>query len=124
MNNNIIEELKRLWFEDLLWIIFGILCFINVYGDNIQEKNLYINSSVLEKKSNDVFTFTLIITFLIYIYFFIRNYNSYKNASNEQKRLYTLKILGSSFLIAGVICLIYFQTNIKSFVGAPSLWLR
>ena len=124
MNNNIIEELKRLWFEDLLWIIFGILCFINVYGDNIQEKNLYINSSVLEKKSNDVFTSTLIITFLIYIYFFIRNYNSYKNASNEQKRLYTLKILGSSFLIAGVICLIYFQTNIKSFVGAPSLWLR
>lgn len=121
MNNNIIEELKRLRFKDLLLIIFDILCFINVYGDNIQEKNLYINSSVLEKKSNDVFTFTLIITFLIYIYFFIRNYNSYKNASNEQKRLYTLKILGSSFLIAGVICLISFQTNIKSFVGAPSL---
>lgn len=119
--NNIEKELKRLKFEDMLWIIFAILSLINVYGDNIQEKNLYINSSILEKKANDVFIFTLIITFLIYIYFFIRNYNSYKKASEKQKNLYTIKILGSSFLIAGIICLIYFQTNNKNFVGAPSL---
>lgn len=119
--NNIEKELKRLKFEDMLWIIFGILCFINVYGDNIQEKNLLINSSFLEKKSNKVFTFTLTVTFLIYIYFFIRNYNSLKNASKDEKDLYTIKILGSSFLIAGIICLIYFQTNNKSFIGSPSL---
>lgn len=67
--DDIESELKRLKFEDLLWIIFGVLCFINVYGDTNQEKNLYINSKILEKKSNDIFTFTLIITFLIYIYF-------------------------------------------------------
>lgn len=119
--NNIEKELRRLRFEDMLWIIFAILSFINVYGDNIQEKNLYINSSILEKKSNDVFIFTLIITFLIYIYFFIRNYNSYKEVPEKQKDIYTIKILGSSFLIAGIICLIYFQTNNKNFVGAPSL---
>ena len=83
--NNIESELKRLRFEDLLWIVFGILCFINVYWDKIQEKNLYINSNVLEKKSNNVFIFTLIITFLIYIYFFIRNYNSTKKHLMSKK---------------------------------------
>ena len=36
--SDIEKELKRLKFEDMLWIIFGMLCFINVYGDNIQEK--------------------------------------------------------------------------------------
>ena len=113
------KELKRLKFEDILWIIFGILCFINVYGDSIQEKNLYINSKTLENKSNKVFTFTLIITFFIYIYFFIRNYNSYKNAPENEKELYTIKVLGSSFLIAGVICLIYFQINNKNFIDPP-----
>lgn len=121
MENNIEKELNRLKFEDILWIIFGVLCFINVYGDSIQEKNLFINSSKLERKSNNVFTLTLIITFLIYVYFFTRNYNSYKKATLNNKNLYAIKVLGSSFLIAGVICLIYFQTNNKNFIGAPSL---
>ncbi len=94
---------------------------MNVYGDKLQEIDLYNNSKALESKSNKVFTFTLIITFFIYIYFFIRNYNNYKNASTKGKELYTIKVLGSAFLIAGVICLIYFQTHNKAFVGAPSL---
>ena len=119
--SDIEKELKRLKFEDMLWIIFGMLCFINVYGDNIQEKNLFINSKALENKSNKVFTFTLIVTFFICIYFFNRNYNNYKKAPKRKKELYTIKVLGSLFLIVGVICLIYFQTNNESFVGAPSL---
>jgi hypothetical protein len=116
-----IEELKRLKFEDLLWLLFAFLSFLNIYGDDLQKKYLNTSNKELEDKSNQVFLFTLGVTFLIYLYFFIRNYNAFKNTSLENKKLYTIKVLGSSFLLAGIICLIYFQKKNQSFIGTPGL---
>lgn len=116
-----IKELKRLRFEDFLWIGFAMLCLTNVYGDHLQKEYLYTHSYDFEKRSNKVFTFTLVVTFFIYIYFFLRNRHSYKNASENEKDLYAIKVLGSIFLIAGVICLIYFQKNNENFIGTPGL---
>ena len=121
MTSSNTNELKRLNFEDALWIIFAILCFLNVFGDYLEKEYLKTDINNYDKQSNEVFTFTLIVTLFIYIYFFLRNYNIYKNVSQQQKSLYSIKVMGSVFLIAGVICLLYFQKNNKSFIGSPSL---
>ena len=94
---------------------------MNVYGDYKEEEYLKTNNQVFENQSNNIFEITLIITFFIYVYFFIRNYKFYEKASEEDKSLYLIKVLGSSFLIAGIICLIYFQTKQTSFVGSPAI---
>lgn len=120
-DNERLNELERLHFENFLWIIFGILCFMNVYGDFKEEEYLITNDKSFENQSNTIFEFTLIITFFIYVYFFTRNYKFYKEASENEKSLYCIKVFGSSLLIAGIICLIYFQTNQTSFVGAPAI---
>lgn len=121
MNTNIENELKRLNFEDILWLIYVVLAFLNIEGDRLQKKYLNTNEYHYEKESNDVFLFTLIITLFIYIYFFLRNYKAYENANNETKNIFYVKLLGSAFLIAGAICLIYFQKNNENFIGTPSL---
>lgn len=120
-SKDIVSEINRLKFEDFLWIIFACLCIINVYGDNNEVEYLKSNNKNFDKKSNRIFETTLIITLLIYIYFFIRNYNAYKNSTEKEKNLYTIKLLGSSFLIAGIICLLYFQSIQTSFTGSPAL---
>ena len=33
LNDVIIGQIKRLNFEDFLWLVFDILCFTNIYGD-------------------------------------------------------------------------------------------
>lgn len=119
--SNINNEIKRLNLEDFLWALFAILSIINIQGDKLQKEYLYSNKKEIEKQSNDIFTLTLTVTLFIYLYFFIRNYNAYKKASKENKRLFEIKILGSAFLIAGIISLIYFQTHNPDFVGSPSL---
>lgn len=70
MSVNEVNELNRLNFEDLLWIIFALLCFANVYGDDLQKKYVKSHLNNYEKKSNQVFTFILVVTLLIYILFF------------------------------------------------------
>lgn len=121
MYNKIDDKISQLNFEDFLWLVFATLCFINIYGDYNDKEYLKTNNVIFKNNSNKVFTFTLIVTFFIYIYFFQRNYKAYESAPEEQKQLYTIKVLGSSFLIAGVICLLYFQTKQSSFIGGPAL---
>lgn len=119
--DNINNEIKRLKFEDLLWLTFAILSFLNIFGDYEDREFLKTNEQKYKNTSNKVFTFTLIITLLIYIYFFQRNYKALEKASESQKELFEIKLLGSSFLIVGIICLIYFQTKQNSFIGSPAL---
>lgn len=118
---NNINEIDRLKFENFLLILFACLCISNVYGDYEEIEYLETDNQTYKTKSNKIFTTTLIITLLIYIYFFLRNYKSYEKATIEEKNLYTIKLLGSSLLIAGILCLIYFQTKQTFFTGSPAL---
>ena len=102
------EKIKQMQIEKFMWIIFLILILLNIYGDDDIIKYLKTNDNAYKTESDDVFLFTLVVTFFIYCYFFNRNYKAYKEASESQKQLYSIKLLGSSFLIAGIICLIYF----------------
>lgn len=42
-------------------------------------------------------------------------------ASVEEKKLYSIKLFGSSFLLAGTVLLLYFQTHQDTFVGSPAI---
>ena len=114
-NNNIFEEIKRLNFEDFLWIVFIFLSIMNIYGDYNEKEFLKTNRKSFKDSANSIFELTIIVTFLIYIYFFVRNYNALEKATEEQKNLYAIKLLGSSLLIAGVLCLLYFQRKQRWF---------
>ena len=35
------DDIKRLNFEDYIWIIFAILAFLNIYGDKLQKEFIY-----------------------------------------------------------------------------------
>ncbi len=121
MNNEVLSKINRLKLEDLIWIIFIILSVANIYGDKLEKDYLRTNNKKLDEKANLVFEIILIVTFFIYIYFWQRNYNDYKKASIENKKLFMVKLLGSSFLIAGIICLLYFQSKNSGFIGTPAI---
>lgn len=121
MDDNVFEEINRLNFENFIWIVFASLCILNISGDNLEKEYLENHESDFKTRANKIFEFTLSITFLIYIYFFLRNYHALKKATKNQKRLYEIKTLGSLFLIIGIIMLIYFQKKQTSFEGSPAL---
>lgn len=121
MDSNEISELKRLHFENVIWIVFAGLCILNILGDN--DEIFYIERKDVSYKNeaNTIFELTLTMTFFIYLYFFNRNFKQFNKASSDKKSLYEVKVLGSIFLISGIICLIYFQKKQKNFTGSPAL---
>ncbi len=104
------NDLSRLKFEDFLLVLFIILSLLNIYGNTNEKEYLKTNNLVYKNKANNIFKFTILITIFIYSYFFIRNYNSYRMSKEHEKHIFIIKLLGSSFLIAGAVCLLYFQS--------------
>lgn len=121
MDEKIEENIERLDFENLLWLVFIVLSFLNIVGDEDEKKFLLTNNQEFKDESNHIFTLTLTVTIFVYLYFFNRNVTSLKNAPNNQKELFTIKVLGSVFLIIGIVFLLYFQTRQTSFPGSPAI---
>lgn len=120
MNDSSSDEIKRLKWENTIWIVFAFLCLLNIAGDNDEINYLRRNNINFKREANTIFEFTLTITFLIYLYFFTRNVNQLEK-NQDKKELYEIKVFGSIFLIFGIICLIYFQKKQKNFTGSPAL---
>lgn len=113
------NDLKRLNFEDYIWVIFIVLSILNIVGDNYQKQFLESKSSNDEIRANNIFTFVLVVSFLIYLYFLIRNVNALKRSEEEAKGLFSIKTFGSVLFVVGILCLIYFQVNQNDFIGTP-----
>lgn len=113
------NDLTRLNFEDYIWIIFIGLGILNIVGDKYLKDYIKTNNKEDEKIANKIFLFILIISLLIYIYFFIRNIYAYEKCNEEEKELFFVKVFGSALVIGGIICLIYFQYNQNDFIGTP-----
>lgn len=120
-NEDFIREIKRLKFEDFLWVVFIVLALLNIYGDHNDVDYLETGERKFKQTSNKIFEATITISILIYIYFFVRNFNAYEKSSEKDKKLFAIKLLGSSLLIAGALCLLYFQKKQTSFTGTPAL---
>lgn len=110
---NIDGEIFRLNFENVLWIIFMFLSFLNILRDCDSKKFLISKEQIYKRQADSIFTLTLFITFFIYLYFFVRNYRQYQRIPSYLKDLYFVKVFGSIFLISGILCLLYFQQGQK-----------
>ena len=114
---NINKEIDRLNFEDLLLFVFIILCILNIKGDNLEKEYLIYNDSNKKILSNNIFKFTIYISFFIYLYYFFRNYNDYNNISFDKKSLYSVRFFSSVCFIVGTLCLIYFVNRDSDLIG-------
>ena len=106
MNSNNLYLIRRLNFENLIWIVIIIISLFDIYGDELIKKNLRYNDKIALKKANKLFLNITIFSILIYIYFFMRNYSDYKRYKNES---YEVRLVGSTFILIGTLCFLYFQ---------------
>lgn len=103
------QEIRRIRFEDLLSLLFIVTSLLNIYGDKLHIEYITTNNQEKERLARDIYKIVLIITILIYYYFISRNYSFLKNAqcNNQNTKLPFIRLLGSVFLMVGVIMLFY-----------------
>lgn len=117
MNNDKINLVKRLDFENIIWICFIIISFSNIYGSKLIKKSILYNDKQAENKANKLFLKLTLLSLIIYIYFFKRNYNDYKKTSTKN---FEIRLIGSSLILLGTLCFLYFQLNNPNDEETPS----
>lgn len=111
MNNDVDSVVKRLRFEDFIWISFIVISILDIYGDSLIRRSLLREDKEANKKANHLFLGIVSFSILIYIYFFARNFNDYQKYKTKS---YEVRLVGSSLVLLGTFCLFYFQlTNTK-----------
>lgn len=109
--------IRRLSFENWIWIIFVVISLLSIVGDELIKNSIITGNKQNDFLAKNLFTLILIITLLIYFYFIMRNYNDMQDNIGDQK--YQIRFIGSLFIFVGAICLLYFQ--IKSSTVTESL---
>jgi hypothetical protein len=116
------KKIKDLDIDEWIWIIFIMLSILNIFGDELK-KNYYVNNDLSkDSQARKIFTFTVFISFLIYIFFLNRNYKNLQSArlSNGNTILPLIRLYGSIFIVTGVFLLLFFQLN-DSTSDSPSI---
>ena len=117
MNNDTVNTIKRLSFENLIWVFFIVASVMDIYGDELTKKSIIYHDKVSEQKAHRSFLRAISVSVVIYIYFLIRNYNDYKKYRTKN---YEIRLMGSFFLLVGALCLLYFQINNKTTTDSAS----
>ena len=115
--NNDKDLIKRLNFENFIWITFIIVAILDIYGVELIKKSIQNNNAVFKEKADNLFLFVGLISLIIYIYFLYRNYTDYKKYYTKD---YSIRLFGSIFVFVGTLCLFYFQLSTIDFDDLPS----
>lgn len=99
--------IKRLTFENYIWVIFIIISILDIYGDELIKKYLRENDQEADRKAKKIFFSIIIVSLIIYLYFLIRNYSDLQTHPNDDA--YQVRLFGSIFIFVGTLCLFYFQ---------------
>ena len=108
--NDIEKRIKQINVENFVWIIYIFIIGLCLYANKYEKEYFCTNNIFAKEKYRNITIFIFIIAVIIYIYFFIDNYNDYKDLkptdSLEKKNLNKLSLVGSTLvLISGLIFL-------------------
>lgn len=117
MDKDTIEMVKRLNFENLIWVVFIVISILDIYGDELIKKSLICGDKTSQKKADKLFLTLTAISIPIYIYFLSRNYKDFCKHKNKS---YEVRYIGSIFVLIGTLCFLYFQLTTRRQTDSPS----
>ncbi len=123
MNNNIIKEIQKLNIDQSLSGVFILLSIATIIGDEFVKKYYKTQDPKAYVSAKNLFIGALIISLLIYLYFLKESKNAYyeKIVDKEDVFPYIIRLIGSTLLVVGIVCLIYFQIAEEELTGVVPL---
>ena len=99
-----LDRLKEIKIEDYIWIVYIGIIILSYYSNSLEEDYLINNNQISKDKYRNILITIFSILILIYFYFMVDAYNSYKKDPSNNL-LYLSLIASILIFISGLIFL-------------------
>lgn len=115
-------ELKELKIDEWIWVVFITLSLLNIFGDELKKDYQLHHTDKSFSTSRTIFTITIFVSFLIYVYLVYRNYSRWKRCDiNSKKYKFSeLNFFGSCLVVIASFIFLYVQV-VSNQDSSPSL---
>jgi len=122
-NNKLNDEINNLNIDQSLSGIFILLSIATIIGDEFVKKYYKCKDKCAYKTAKKIFISSLTVTLLIYIYFLSKSKREYyeKIINKEESFPNLIRLIGSTLLVVGISCLLYFQITDDELTGVVPL---
>lgn len=105
------ERIHELTIDEWIWVIFIVLSFLNIFGDEIEKHFATYHEKKDKEISRKIFNFTVFSSFLIYIYLLSFRYKKYKELKmkHENVTLAGIRCIASIFVVIAAALFLYAQ---------------
>ena len=112
MNNDIVNDLK---IDEVIWILFIFLNILNIVGDECLIDYYKYNKLDKNRQAKDIFTFSVFITLIIYIYLLYKRYKIYESnrIKNGNIKICGIRLFGTILVLVATILFLYCQIEDK-----------
>lgn len=111
MNYNEIEELK---IDEVIWIIFIFLSILNIIGDECKKEYcLNKNNINNDEIAKNIFTFTIFISSVVYIYISYKKYQRLKFSYQNKKNITITKKRFLASILVVIASIIYLSCQLE-----------
>ena len=105
------NKIKQTRIEDYIWIIYIGIIILSWYSNNLERKYFILNDIKSKDEYKRVITFIFFVLVLVYIYFFKNSFDDFSDLkpsdSNYKKKIVSLSLLASSFILLSGIIFLY-----------------
>ena len=108
MSDYNVSELK---IDEFIWVIFIILSILNIYGDKCLEDYYKYNIDYKNREAKDIFTVSVFITLIIYLYLLYKRYKVYEDnkLNNRDTKICGMRLFGTLLIVSATILFLYCQ---------------
>ena len=105
------NKLKELKNDEYIWLIFIIISIFNILGDEYEKKYYIYHIKKEKQQSKKIFTITLFISLLIYIYLENQRINHLKECiiKNQNTLFWQIRCFGGILIITSTLLFLYCQ---------------
>lgn len=105
------NRIKELGIDEFIWIIFIVLSILNIIGDECEKDYCISHLEDKKKISKNIFTFTIFISLLIYLYLEGQRCYHYKECKYKKQNtsIWGLRCFGGLLVIVATVLFLYCQ---------------
>ncbi|MCI6265228.1 MAG: hypothetical protein MR598_00085 [Erysipelotrichaceae bacterium] len=105
------DQLTELKIDEWIWITFIALSLLNIFGDEYEKDYCLNNDIEKDRIAKKIFTFTVFISLLIYLYLAYQRYHKVKKLrlQCQDSKIWETRLFGSMLVVLATILFLYCQ---------------